>query len=60
MGKAKDQTRKAGKTEKSRAKRENGRFMDIRIADPAVKPRGTTVGEIRRAIESVLARRKRA
>lgn len=53
----------AGKTRKSAkdAKRDrDGRFMDVRIADPAVKPLDTTVREIRRAVDSVLARRKRA
>jgi hypothetical protein len=52
-----DKARKSG----SDAKRGNdGSFMGIRIADPAVKPRGTTVREIRRAVAKVMADRKRA
>jgi hypothetical protein len=43
------------------AKRDkDGTFMGIRIADPPVKPRGVTVQQIRRAVETVMARRKRA
>jgi hypothetical protein len=38
-------------------KAETGNFMGIPIADPAVKPRGTTVKKIR---EAVAAARKRA
>ena len=36
-----------------------GRFMGIRIADPVGKPHGTTVKEIRKAVDTVLARKKR-
>ncbi len=50
--------RKSGKVLK--AKRSEGRFMGVRIADPPVKPRGTTVREIRRAVATVLAGHKRA
>lgn len=42
------------------AKSDDGTFMGIRIADPAVKPRGITVREIRRAVAKVMADRKRA
>jgi len=61
MAKIRDRAGKAPKQGKSVVKSGNdGRFMGIPIADPAVKPRGTTVREIRRAVASVLARRKHA
>ena len=48
------------KTEKKpsgkRAAASSGTFMGIRIADPAVKPRGTTVKKIREAVAATRAR----
>jgi len=46
-----------GKVPKSAGKVLSGSFMGIRIVDPAVKPRGTTVKQIR---EAVATARKRA
>jgi hypothetical protein len=61
MAKTKGRAGKAPKQGKTVVKSgKDGRFMGVRIADPAVKPRGTTVKEIRRAVASVLARRKHA
>ena len=51
---------KAAKARKYAKRAKDGSFMGIRIADPAVKPRGTTVREIRRAVAKVMAGRKRA
>lgn len=35
----------------------DGSFMGIRIADPAVKPKGTTVRQIRKAVAAVARKR---
>lgn len=47
----------SGKLPKSTGKTLSGSFMGIRIVDPAVKPRGTTVKRIREAVADA---RKRA
>ena len=47
----------SGKIAKSTGKIQPGSFMGIRIVDPAVKPRGTTVKRIREAVADA---RKRA
>lgn len=47
----------SGKIAKSAGKTLSGSFMGIRIVDPAVKPRGTTVKRIREAVADA---RKRA
>jgi hypothetical protein len=60
MAKRKVQADKAREQAKESKRDRDGRFMGVRIADPAVKPRGTTVREIRRAVDAVLARRKSA
>jgi len=60
MANEKAHSDKAPKARKDAKRREDGSFMGIRIADPAVKPRGTTVREIRRAVAKVMAGRKRA
>jgi hypothetical protein len=54
MAKRKEQARKPTKEGK---RDRDGRFMGVRIADPPVKPRSTTVREIRRAVATVLGRR---
>jgi hypothetical protein len=46
-----------GKVAKNAGKVPSSSFMGIRIVDPAIKPRGTTVKQIR---EAVAAARKRA
>jgi hypothetical protein len=60
MAKAKSQGSKATKAGKAVKRVKDGRFMGVRIADPVVKPRNTTVGEIRKAVDSVMSKRKRA
>jgi hypothetical protein len=50
-------SRSSGKAAKSAGKVLSGSFMGIRIVNPAVKPRGTTVKQIREAVATV---RKRA
>jgi|GEM_PF-4722833 len=62
MSKSRDPAGKAARKSTRPAKREGGegRFMGVRIADPPVKPRGTTVREIRRAVATVMAGQKRA
>jgi hypothetical protein len=60
MTKRKGHADKARKLTKEGERNRDGRFMGVRIADPAVRPRDTTVREIRRAVHAVLARRKRA
>ena len=57
MAKRKEPARKQTKDGK---RDRDGHFMGVHIADPAVKPRGTTVREIRRAVNAVLAKRKSA
>jgi len=47
----------SGKNPKGTGKALSGSFMGIRIVDPAVKPRGTTVKRIREAVADA---RKRA
>jgi hypothetical protein len=37
--------------------RASGRLLDVPIADPAVRPRKTTVGKIRKAVREVTRRR---
>jgi hypothetical protein len=59
--KRKKHTGKVSKPSKDTQRKDGGgRFMGIRIADPPVKPRDTTVREIRRAVDAVFARRKSA
>jgi hypothetical protein len=63
MAKLKRSTHRSSKGTKLYAVRESksGRFMGIRIADPVGKPRGTTIKEIRKAVDTVLRERdKRA
>jgi hypothetical protein len=60
MAKGKDRSDKVRKSSKGAKRNHDGRFMGIRIADPAVKPVDTTVREIRRAVDAVYSRRKRA
>jgi hypothetical protein len=60
MAKGKDRADKVRKPSKGVKRNHDGRFMGIRIADPAVKPVDTTVREIRRAVDAVYSRRKRA
>lgn len=60
MTKGKEHADKVRKPSKGVKRDQDGRFMGVRIADPAVKPRDTTVREIRRAVDAVFARRKRA
>ena len=60
MAKRKKHTGKARKPSKDAKRNDGGRFMGIRIADPPVKPRDTTVREIRRAVDAIFARRKSA
>jgi hypothetical protein len=47
----------SGKAPRGTGKTLSGSFMGIRIVDPAVKPRGTTVKRIRAAVANA---RKRA
>jgi len=60
MAKGKDRADKVRKASKGAKRHHDGRFMGIRIADPPVKPRDTTVREIRRAVDAVYSRRKHA
>jgi hypothetical protein len=60
MAKGKVRVDKVRKSSKGVKRNHDGRFMGIRIADPAVKPVDTTVREIRRAVDAVYSRRKRA
>ncbi len=60
MASEKKQSDKTPKARKDAKRGKGGSFMGIRIADPAVKPRGTTVREIRRAVAKVMAGRQRA
>jgi hypothetical protein len=53
MAKGKDRGDKIRKPSKGVKRNHDGRFMGIRIADPPVKPRDTTVREIRRAVAAV-------
>jgi predicted TIM-barrel fold metal-dependent hydrolase len=57
MSKRKQQAGKATEQVREGRRDRDGRFMGVRIADPPVKPRGTTVREIRRAVAAVLGRR---
>jgi hypothetical protein len=57
MTKRKQQSGKISEHAKEAKRDRDGRFMGVRIADPPVKPRGTTVREIRRAVAAVLGRR---
>jgi hypothetical protein len=54
---SKKASKSSSKVAKSAGKVLSGSFMGIRIVDPALKPRGTTVKQIR---EAVAAARKRA
>jgi hypothetical protein len=56
-GMSKKASKAPGKSAKSGDKTASGSFMGIRIVDPAVKPRGTTVKRIREAVADA---RKRA
>jgi hypothetical protein len=56
-GMSKKASKETGKIAKSTGKALSGSFMGIRIVDPAVKPRGTTVKRIRAAVADA---RKRA
>ena len=60
MAKAKKSAGKSSRASKAAKRVKYGTFMGVRIADPPVKPRGVTVQQIRRAVEAVMARRKRA
>lgn len=58
MDKSKEHAGRRGKSGKAPKRgSDDGRFMGVRIADPPVKPRGTTVQQIRRAVAVVLGRR---
>jgi hypothetical protein len=60
MAKEKRSGSKPSNSGKAAKSRKGGTFMGIRIVDPPVRPRGATVREIRRAVATVLASRKRA